>query len=104
MVKARGRVAGVSATTSGRSSLESLPAERRGTAVAITVSAEIATVYRLLDGSLHHARCGRRLMVQGRSTEELQCYCLTCAESVWLPLCAVVRPAAADGTIESPWS
>jgi len=44
--------------------------------MAIPVSAEIATVYRLLDGSLHHARCGRRLMVQGRSTEELHCYCL----------------------------
>ena len=104
MVKARGRVTDISATMSGRSSLESLPAERRGTAMAITVSAEIATVYRLLDGSLRHARCGRRLMVQGRSTEELQCYCLTCAESVWLPLCALVRPAVADGTIESPWS
>ena len=38
--------------------------------MAIPVSAEIATVYRLLDGSLHHARCGRRLMVQGRSTED----------------------------------
>ena len=72
--------------------------------MAIPVSAEIATVYRLLDGSLHHARCGRRLMVQGRSTEELHCYCLTCAESVWLPLCALVRAAAADGAIGPPWS
>ncbi|PYM90756.1 MAG: hypothetical protein DME04_21535 [Candidatus Rokuibacteriota bacterium] len=50
------------------------------------VSAEIATVYRLFDGNLHHARCGRRLIVQGWSTEELHCYCLTCVESVWLPL------------------
>ncbi|OLC67302.1 MAG: hypothetical protein AUH69_04675 [Actinobacteria bacterium 13_1_40CM_4_65_12] len=64
---------------------------------------EIATVYRLLDGSLHHARCGRRLMVQGCSTEELHCYCLTCAESVWLPLCVLVRPAGADSTIGPPW-
>jgi len=44
--------------------------------MAIPVSAEIATVYRLLDNSPHHARCGRRLMVQGRSTEELHCSAL----------------------------
>ena len=69
-----------------------------------SVSAEIATVYGLLDGSLHHARCGQRLMVRGRSTEELHCYCLTCAESVWLPLCALLRAAAADGTTGPPWS
>jgi len=69
----------------------------------IQVSAEIASVYRLLDGSLHHARCGQRLMVQGRSTEELHCYCLRCVESVWLPLCSLVRPASADGTIVPPW-
>src|SRR2546426_2532393 len=74
-----------------------------GTAMAIQVSAEIATVYRLLDGRLHHARCGRRLMVQGFSAEELHCYCLTCAESVWLPLCVLVRPADADRTIGPPW-
>ena len=71
--------------------------------MAIQVSAEIASVSRLLDGSLHHARCGRRLMVQGRSTEELHCYCLTCAESVWLPLCVLGRPAGADGAIGPPW-
>jgi hypothetical protein len=71
--------------------------------MAIQVSAEIATVYRILDGSLHHARCGRRLMVQGRSTEELHCYRLMCVESVWLPLCLLVRPAGVDGTIGSPW-
>src|SRR3989441_3132994 len=78
-------------------------AVRRETAMAIQVSAEIATVYRLLDGSLHHARRGRRLMAQGCSTEELHCYCLTCAESVWLPLCVLVRPAGADSTIGPPW-
>ncbi len=71
--------------------------------MAIQVSAEIVSVYRLLDGSLHHARCGQRLMVRGRSTEELHCYCLTCVETVWLPLCLLVRPAGADGTIGSPW-
>ncbi len=70
--------------------------------MAIQVSAEIASVSGLLDGSLHHARCGQRLMVQGRSTEELHCYCLTCVESVWLPLHLLVRPASADGTIGPP--
>lgn len=78
-------------------------AVRRETAMAIQVSAEIASVYRLLDGSLHHARCGHRLMVQGRNTEELHCYCLTCVESVWLPLCALVGPPGADGTIGPSW-
>ena len=96
ILKVRGRVTGASATTSRG-------AVRRGTAMALPVSAEIATVYRLLDGSLHHARCGQRLMVQGRSTEELPCYCLTCVESVWLPLRLLVRPAGSDGTIGSPW-
>ena len=67
------------------------------------VRAQLVSVYRLLDGSLHHARCGQRLMVRGRSTEELLCYCLTCVETVWLPLCSLVRPAGADGPIGSPW-
>ena len=79
-------------------------AERTETTKTAPISVEIATVYRLLDGSLHHARCGQRLMLQGHSTEELHFYCLVCTESVWLPLSVLLRPTAADGTISLPWS
>jgi len=62
-----------------------------------TVSAEIATVYRALDGAIHHARCGRPIVLQGRRADELDFYCLTCAESVPLPLCVLSRiPMVAD--------
>jgi hypothetical protein len=67
-------------------------------------SAEIATVYRLLDGSLQHARCGQRLALQRRGTEELHFYCLACTESLWLALSVLVRPVADDGRIRLPWS
>ena len=63
-----------------------------------TVSAEIVTVYRALDGAIHHARCARRIVLQGRRADELDFYCLTCAESVPLPLCVLARiPVADDG-------
>jgi hypothetical protein len=63
-----------------------------------SVSAEIVTVYRALDGGLHHARCGQRMRLQGKRTDELDFYCLTCAESVPLPLCVLARiPVADDG-------
>ncbi|MBI4637543.1 MAG: hypothetical protein HY727_14440 [Candidatus Rokubacteria bacterium] len=62
------------------------------------VSAEIVTVYRALDGGIHHARCGRRIMLQGQRGDELDFYCLACAESVTLPLCVLSRiPVAGDG-------
>jgi len=62
-----------------------------------TVSAEIVTVYRALDGAIHHARCGRRIVLQGRRADELDFFCLTCAESVPLPLCVLSRiPAVED--------
>ena len=47
-----------------------------------SVSAEIVTVYRALDGGLHHARCGQRMRLQGKRTDELDFYCLTCCEHV----------------------
>ena len=62
-----------------------------------SVSAEIVTVYRALDGGIHHARCGRRIVLQGRRADELDFFCLTCAESVPLPLCVLSRiPMVAD--------
>jgi hypothetical protein len=60
-------------------------------------SAEIVTVYRALDDVIHHARCGRPIVLQGRRADELDFYCLTCAESVPLPLCVLSRiPMVAD--------
>ena len=62
-----------------------------------SVSAEIVTVYRALDGVIHHTRCGRRIVLQGRRADELDFFCLTCAESVPLPLCVLARiPVAHD--------
>lgn len=63
-----------------------LPCLRQVTMVDASVTAEIDTVYRALDGGIHHARCGQRMVLQARSAEELHVSCLTCAESVRLPL------------------
>ena len=64
-----------------------------------SVSAEIVTVYRALDGGIHHARCGRRVMPEGHRAGglELDFYCLDCAETVTLPLCVLSRIPVADG-------
>ena len=56
-----------------------------------SVSSEIVTVYRGLDGVIHHTRCGRRIVLQGRRADELDFFCLTCAESVPLPVCVLSR-------------
>lgn len=61
-----------------------------------SVSAEIVTVYRARDGGIHHARCRQGIMLQGRRGDELDFYCLTCAESVALPLCVLARIPVAD--------
>lgn len=65
------------------------------------VSAEIVTVYRALDGGIHHARCGRRIAPQGQRGSvgpemELDFYCFACAESVTLPFCVLTRIPVAD--------
>lgn len=49
------------------------------------IPAEVTTVYRALDGGIHHARCGQRMMLQARHAEELHFACVTCDESVRLP-------------------
>jgi hypothetical protein len=64
--------------------------------VNASASAEIVTVYRALDGGLHHARCGQRMRLRGRRADELDFYCLTCAESVALPLSVLARIRVAD--------
>ena len=64
--------------------------------MSASVSTEIVTVYRALDGGIHHTRCGQRIMLRGRRAEELDFYCLSCAESVPLPLCVIARIPVAD--------
>jgi hypothetical protein len=47
---------------------------------------ETVTVYWALDGGIHHARCGRRMVLKARQPEALHFECLACSESVALPL------------------
>jgi hypothetical protein len=70
---------------------------RRVTAMSSSVSAEVVTVYKALDGGLHHSRCSQRLSLHGqRAGQELDFYCLTCAESVTIPLRVLSRVPVAD--------
>jgi hypothetical protein len=63
-----------------------------------SVEAGIVTVYRTMDGGLHHARCSRRLAFHGQRVGlELDFYCLACAESVTIPFCVLERIPVADG-------
>jgi hypothetical protein len=55
------------------------------------VSAEAATVYWALDGGIHHARCGQRMVLRARQPEALDFTCLTCSESVALALSVLSR-------------
>ncbi len=41
--------------------------------------------YRALDGGIHHASCGRRLVLRGRRADELDFGCPACQASVALP-------------------
>lgn len=62
----------------------------------------VSTVYRALDGGLHHARCGSRLdFMGGRAGQELDFYCLTCCEHITLTPYVIRRlpdPAAGEVT------
>ena len=65
--------------------------------------AGIVTVYRAPDGAIHHARCGRRVTLDGQRAGglELDFYCLACAETVTLPFCVLpwIRVAAGPPTL-----
>ena len=56
-----------------------------------SVAAEIGNVYWALDGGIHHASCGQRMVLQARHPDELHFACLTCSESVRLPISALSR-------------
>jgi len=56
-----------------------------------SVSPQIVTVYWALDGGIHHASCGQRMVLQARQPDELHFACLACSESVRLPISALSR-------------
>jgi hypothetical protein len=60
-----------------------------------SASAATETVYWALDGGIHHAKCSRRMVLTKRDSQELSFSCLTCTESVRLPLAALTRVAVA---------
>jgi hypothetical protein len=65
-----------------------------------SISAEIVTVYRMLDGSIYHRRCGQKITLKGqRAGLEVDFYCFTCAESVTLPFCVLGNIPVADGAV-----
>lgn len=53
----------------------------------------VVSVYRVLDGGIHHARCGRRMAYRGASASgvELEFHCASCHERVILPQIVVSR-------------
>jgi len=60
-------------------------------------SRSVATesVYWALDGGIHHAKCAQRMVLTARDSQELSLSCLSCAESVQLPLSALARASVA---------
>lgn len=72
-----------------------------GKTMGASLDAGIVTVYRTLDGAIHHARCGQPVMLERHRAGglELDFYCLECAETVTLPFCVLSRiPVAAGAT------
>jgi hypothetical protein len=52
-------------------------------------------VYWALDGGIHHAKCAQRMVLTARDSQELSLSCLSCAESVRLPVSALSRVSVA---------
>jgi len=53
----------------------------------------VVSVYRALDGGIHHARCSRRMAYRGASASgvELEFHCASCHERVILPQIVIAR-------------
>ena len=56
-----------------------------------SVSVEREIVYWALDGGIHHAKCGERMVLTRRDPQELCFSCLACTESVCLPLSTLTQ-------------
>ena len=75
----------------------------RTIAIEAAATVEIVTVYRALDGGIHHARCGQRIVPRGqRAKLEMDFYCMACTESVTLPLCVLERIPVEDDSATLP--
>lgn len=70
-----------------------------GKTLGASLDAEIVTVYRALNGAIHHARCGQPVTAERHRAGglELDFYCLACAETVTLPFCVLSRIPFATG-------
>ena len=70
-----------------------------GKTMGTALDAEIVTVYRALDGAIHHARCGQPVMLERHRAGglEVDFYCLACAETVTLPFCVLSRIRVTHG-------
>ena len=70
-----------------------------GKIMGASLDAEIVTVYRTLDGAIHHARCGQPVMLERQRAGglEIDFYCLACAETVTLPFCVLSRIRVTHG-------
>ena len=58
-----------------------------------TSSPAVVSVYRALDGGIHHTRCNRRMTYRGMSASglELEFHCATCHERLMLPQIVAAR-------------
>ena len=71
--------------------MATVPMTRTATSTR-TAMPPVSTVYRAPDGSLHHARCRRRMeFMGGRAGVELDFYCYTCCEHITLNPYVVMR-------------
>ncbi|MBI2159468.1 MAG: hypothetical protein HYU25_03590 [Candidatus Rokubacteria bacterium] len=70
-----------------------------GKTLGASLDAEIVTVYRTLDGAIHHARCGKPVMLERHRAGglEIDFYCRACAETVTLPFCVLSRIRVTHG-------
>jgi hypothetical protein len=60
----------------------------------------VVTVFRSVDGSLHHARCAQRIDFVGmRGGLEVDFYCIACREHVTLTESALERLALGQGAV-----
>ena len=55
------------------------------------VAAEIGSVYWALDGGIHHASCGQRMVLRERHPTELVFACVACSQTVAVPVTLLSR-------------
>jgi hypothetical protein len=51
-----------------------------------SVAAVIGSVYWALDGGIHHASCGQRMILRERHPAELVFACMACSQTVAVPV------------------